>query len=162
MEKFKGFPAKMQFTPLPNVFFSSLLPQIGDIAELKTTLHILGALYRKRGYPRFVPYSQLLANRSLMSSLSGLPPDFVYLVWARLRARSPLQLIPRAPPGMRTSRLLCIVARGIAPHHHRRRVPQQELHIYLSRLTLYRPGSEGVAELVGMHMRDPRPLRQPP
>jgi DnaD/phage-associated family protein len=71
MEQFKGFPARMQFTPLPNVFFTTLLPQISDIAELKTTLHVFGALYRKRGYPRFVSYSELLANKSLMSSLSG-------------------------------------------------------------------------------------------
>jgi DNA replication protein len=79
MAQFKGFPAKMQFTPVPNVFFSTLLPQIGDIAELKTTLHVLGTLYRKRGYPRFVSYSELLANKSLRSSLSGTaaPPEQV-------------------------------------------------------------------------------------
>jgi len=69
MEQFKGFPAKMQFTPLPNFFFSTLLPQISDIAELKTTLHIFEALYHKRGYPRFVTYRELLANTSLISSL---------------------------------------------------------------------------------------------
>ncbi len=68
MEKFRGFPAKMQFTPLPNLFFSSLLPQISDIIELKTTLHILWALYHKRGYPRFITYGELLSNTSLMSS----------------------------------------------------------------------------------------------
>jgi len=69
MEQFKGFPAKMQFTPVPNLFFSRLLPQISDMAELKTTLHILETLYHKRGYPRFVTYGELLANKSLMSSL---------------------------------------------------------------------------------------------
>ncbi len=68
MEQFKGFPAKMQFTPLPNLFFSRLLPQISDIIELKTTLHILWALYHKRGYPRFITYRELLSNTSLMSS----------------------------------------------------------------------------------------------
>jgi len=68
MEQFKGFPAKMQFTPLPNLFFSSLLPQITDIAELKTTLHIFWSLYGKRGYPRFTTYQELLSNKSLMSS----------------------------------------------------------------------------------------------
>ena len=79
MKQFTGFPAKMQFTPLPNVFFSSLLPQISDIAELKTTLHTLGALYRKRGYPRFVTYRELLANTSLITSLreGGKPPGEV-------------------------------------------------------------------------------------
>ncbi len=71
MKKFSGFPARMEFTPLPNLFFSSLLPQIGDIAELKTTLHVRAVLYRKRGYPRFVTYSELLGNASLMSSLKG-------------------------------------------------------------------------------------------
>ncbi len=70
MIPFKGFPARMQFTPLPNVFFSTLLPQISDIAELKTTLHIFAALYRKQGYPRFVTCGELLRNKSLMSSLS--------------------------------------------------------------------------------------------
>ncbi len=69
MEQFKGFPAKMQFTPLPNLFFSTLLPQINDITELKTTLHIFGTLYRKRGYPRFVSYRELLSDKSLVSSL---------------------------------------------------------------------------------------------
>jgi DnaD/phage-associated family protein len=69
----------MQFTPLPNVFLSTLLPQISDIAELKTTLHFLGMLYRKRGYPRFVAYSELLGNKSLISSLreSGEPLEQV-------------------------------------------------------------------------------------
>jgi DnaD/phage-associated family protein len=79
MKKFSGFPARMEFTSIPNVFFSSLLPQITDIAELKTTLHVLAALYRKRGYPRFVTYSELLGNAGLMSSLKGAgePPDEV-------------------------------------------------------------------------------------
>ncbi len=69
MKQFSGFPAKMQFTPIPNVFFSNLLPQISDIAELKTTLHIFGSLYGKRGYPRFTTYRELSGNASLMSSL---------------------------------------------------------------------------------------------
>lgn len=55
MKQFSGFPAKMQFTPVPNSFFSTLLPQISDIAELKTTLHIFRALYHKRGYPDLPP-----------------------------------------------------------------------------------------------------------
>jgi DNA replication protein len=69
MEQFKGFPAKSQFTAVPNAFFSVLLPQISDIAELKVTLHIFQTLYSKRGYPRFTSYQELLGNKSLMSSL---------------------------------------------------------------------------------------------
>ena len=69
MKQFQGFPARMQFTSIPNLFFSTLLPQIGDISELKTILHIFETLYRKRGYPRFVTYRELLGNKSLMTSL---------------------------------------------------------------------------------------------
>ncbi len=70
MKQFSGFPARMQFTSIPNVFFSRLLPQISDTAELKTTLHIFWSLYHKRGYPRFITYTELLGNTGLMSSLT--------------------------------------------------------------------------------------------
>ncbi len=77
MKQFDGFPAKMEFTPLPNLLFSTLLPQINDISELKITLPIFEGLYRKRGYPRFVTYRELLGNTSLMSSLreTTKPPE---------------------------------------------------------------------------------------
>jgi DNA replication protein len=79
MEQFKGFPAKMKFTAVPDFFFSRLLPQISDIAELKTTLHIFQTLYHKRGYPRFTTYRELWGNKSLKSSFKGAarPPDEV-------------------------------------------------------------------------------------
>jgi len=79
MKQFNGFPARTEFTPLPNVFFSSLLPQIDDIAELKTTLHVMAMLYRKKGYPRYVTCGELLKNSGLMNSLKGMsePPDRV-------------------------------------------------------------------------------------
>ncbi|MFC1873929.1 DnaD domain-containing protein [Chloroflexota bacterium] len=77
MEKFKGFPPRARFTPIPDLFFSNLLPQISDMAELKTTLHILWTLYRKRGYPRFVTYRELAGSTVLMSVLRGedRPPN---------------------------------------------------------------------------------------
>ncbi len=77
MKEFSGFPARMEFTPIPNLFLSSLLPEISDIAELKTTLSALGALYHKHGYPRFVTYRELQGNISLIRSLknSEMPPD---------------------------------------------------------------------------------------
>ena len=71
MNQFQGFPARMEFTPIPNVFFSNLLPQINDIAELKTTFHVLALLYRKKGYPRFVSYSELKDDVNLVRSLNG-------------------------------------------------------------------------------------------
>jgi len=69
MKEFQGFPARMDFTSIPNVFFSSLLPRITDMAELKTTLHVMAALYRKKGHPRYVSYGELLGNAGLMDSL---------------------------------------------------------------------------------------------
>jgi len=71
MEQFKGFPSKMKFTAVPDFFLSKVLPQMSDMAELKTTLHIFQALYHKRGYPRFATYKELAGNKSLMSSLKG-------------------------------------------------------------------------------------------
>jgi len=61
----------MKFTAVPDFFLSKLLPQISDIAELKTTLHIFQVLYHKRGYPRLTTYKELAGNKSLMSSLKG-------------------------------------------------------------------------------------------
>jgi len=72
MKQFKGFPARMEFAPLPSYFFSTLLPQISDMSELKATLYVLAMLYHKRGYPRFISYRELLGNTSLMSSLGGM------------------------------------------------------------------------------------------
>jgi DNA replication protein len=71
MKKFTGFPAKMQFIPLPAVFFSTLLSQISNMAELKVTLYIFAALYRKKGYPRCVSRRELEGKDTLMQCLSG-------------------------------------------------------------------------------------------
>jgi len=69
MKPFAGFPAKMEFTPIPNLFLSYLMHQISDINELKTTLHIFMSIYVKKGYPRFTSLGELLSNTSLMKDL---------------------------------------------------------------------------------------------
>ncbi len=72
MKQFTGFPSgRVEFTPIPNIFFSALLNEITDMAELKTTLHVIAALYRKKGYPRFVSFGDLLENAGLMQSLQS-------------------------------------------------------------------------------------------
>jgi DnaD/phage-associated family protein len=76
MRDFPGFPQKMRFTPIPNMFFSELMPHIEDISELKVTLYIFWTLYHRRGYPRFITLSELLSDATLISSLKGeQPPD---------------------------------------------------------------------------------------
>jgi DNA replication protein len=70
MKRFGGFPAQMQFTAIPDMFFSHLMPEITDIAELKTTLVVLYLLYKKRGYPRFTTFNELAGHTGLMKSLT--------------------------------------------------------------------------------------------
>ncbi len=81
MTQFQGFPSggKVEYAAIPKIFFSRLLPQITDMAELKTTLHIIPALYVKKGFPRFVSFSELLGNSDLMAGLksSGGQPEQV-------------------------------------------------------------------------------------
>ena len=76
---FTGFPARIDFTPIPNLFFSQLLPGIDDLAELKTTLHVFAATYRKKGSPQFVSFKELLSNASLMEGVKcvGKAPEVV-------------------------------------------------------------------------------------
>ena len=56
---------EVQFTSLPNVFFTRLMPKIQDIAELKATLCVLYLLNRRREYPRFVTLAELLSHSDL-------------------------------------------------------------------------------------------------
>lgn len=73
MTEFQGFPAggRVAYTSIPDMFFSALLPQITDLAELKVTLHIISLLYHKKGYPRFVSESELLGNPAVMEGIKG-------------------------------------------------------------------------------------------
>ncbi len=69
-EPFAGFPAgRLSFTPLPSVFFSRLLPQIDDLAELKVTLHLFWLLHRKKGEARYVRREELAGDRTLLGGL---------------------------------------------------------------------------------------------
>ncbi len=65
MKPFQGFPAKTGYTPLPNPFFTSLLPDIEDLAELRVSLHLFRLLYQKRGYPRFVTLGEVVQEPGL-------------------------------------------------------------------------------------------------
>jgi DNA replication protein len=79
MKEFRGFPTKTKYTPIPNVFFSAVLPEVDDLAELKVTLHIMWAVYQKRGYPRFVSYRELLSSHVLMNGIvnNGSPSQLL-------------------------------------------------------------------------------------
>jgi len=73
MRAFPGFPSgKLAYTPLPDLFFSELLPLIDDLAELKVTLHVFWLLYHKKGFPRYVTLHELLGDSVLLRGLQSL------------------------------------------------------------------------------------------
>ncbi len=70
MTLFAGFPSgKNPYVPVPDVFFTQLLPEIEDTAELKVTLHLFWLLAQKQGDPRCVSERELVADRVLLHSL---------------------------------------------------------------------------------------------
>src|SRR2546427_2844584 len=70
MTLFAGFPSgKNPYVPVPEVFFTVLLPEIEDGAELKVTLHLFWLLAQKQGNPRCVSDHELLADHVLLRSL---------------------------------------------------------------------------------------------
>ena len=77
---FGGFPRGVRYVPVPSPVLGELLTQIDDLAELKCVLRVIWLLQRKRGSPRFVTLSEVLADRTLAAALSpdGAPdPDAV-------------------------------------------------------------------------------------
>jgi len=94
MTGFPGFPAgRTRFTPLPDMFFSHLLPAIDDLAELKVTLHLFWKLNRKKGYPRCVAVEELLHDGTLLRGLRAPgrdPKDVLHEALERAVARGTL------------------------------------------------------------------------
>jgi DnaD/phage-associated family protein len=82
---FTGFPARARQTPLPNLFFTEVLPNIDDLAELKVTLHLFSRLSWKKGPIRFVTLKELSGDLGLMSSLSTGEGDPLALLEGGLR-----------------------------------------------------------------------------
>ena len=68
-KKFPGFSAVAKSTPLPDDFFSRVLPQIQDIAELKVTLRIFYLVHHRQGNPGFVTFSELLSDSVIMAGM---------------------------------------------------------------------------------------------
>jgi DnaD/phage-associated family protein len=70
MTAFTGFPGgKNPYVPVPEVFFTVLLPEIEDTAELKVTLHLFWLLAQKQGNPRCVSDRELMGDRVLLRGL---------------------------------------------------------------------------------------------
>jgi DNA replication protein len=70
MKMFAGFPSgKNPYVPVPEAFFTHILPQIQDNAELKVTLHLFWLLAKKQNQLRCISDTELQQDQLLLRSL---------------------------------------------------------------------------------------------
>jgi DnaD/phage-associated family protein len=73
--EFKGFPPRPDVTPLPNIFFSEVLPRMESPAEIKVVMQVFFLLSRKKGYPRFISFEELRNDPVLVKGLGSYSGD---------------------------------------------------------------------------------------
>ena len=71
-DQFAGFPTSARATPVPNLFFSRLLPGIEKAEELVVTLYFFYAQGLQRRSPPFVTRRELAADGALVTALANL------------------------------------------------------------------------------------------
>ena len=72
MQGFPGFPdGKQRLTPIPNLFFSDLLPSIDNLAELKVTLYAFWALGQREGDVRYLRLPDFMNDPVLLKAMGG-------------------------------------------------------------------------------------------
>lgn len=70
-QAFSGFPSgKVRFTRIPGPFFSELLPQIDNLAELKVTLYAFWKLDRMEGETRYLQLEDFSEDKIFMQGLA--------------------------------------------------------------------------------------------
>jgi len=73
MEGFAGFPAgKLANTPVPNLFFTELLPSVDHLTELKVTLYLFWLIGRKQGALRYARLDELRQDERLLAGLESV------------------------------------------------------------------------------------------
>ena len=70
--RFAGFPSSGRATPVPNLFFARLLPDIDKAEELLVTLYIFYIQGLQRRSPFFVTGSEMAADGALVRALANL------------------------------------------------------------------------------------------
>ncbi|MBZ0292345.1 MAG: DnaD domain protein [Anaerolineae bacterium] len=76
MKQFRGFRSGQQKNIwMPEAFFTELLPEIDDLAELKITLFSFWALQHQEGDFRYLTMRDFRQNKALMSGLARLSPE---------------------------------------------------------------------------------------
>jgi len=72
MYLFKGFPeGKAHLTPLPGLFFTDLLPEIGHLGELKIILYAFWRLDHMEGTFRYLRRADFSGDAKFMSGMGG-------------------------------------------------------------------------------------------
>jgi DNA replication protein len=67
---FSGFPeGKAKSTPIPNLFFSELLPAIDHLGEFKISMYAFWALAQREGRFRYLSREQIAGDELFMESL---------------------------------------------------------------------------------------------
>jgi DNA replication protein len=66
---FTGIPDRAEVTPLPDIFFTEAIACMDDVNELKLVLHILWLWKRRKGYPRYITFTELKSDTILMNTL---------------------------------------------------------------------------------------------
>lgn len=78
MAAFKGFPeGRVRHTPIPEPFFSELLVEIDDLAELKLTVYVFWRLNRIEGVFRYLQREDFLGDTGFMQALSSRPGEAI-------------------------------------------------------------------------------------
>lgn len=91
---FTGFPAgNLKATAVPNIFFSTLLPTIDSLPSLKLILCVFWRLQQKRGYPRFVTLSEMVADAVRLGVVEDADPQRVDTVKALLQMAVDRQIL---------------------------------------------------------------------
>jgi DnaD/phage-associated family protein len=78
MKGFAGFPVgKQAYTPVPNLFFTEVLPGIDHVGELKVTLYVFWRLALEGGERPYVSGRALAADGRLLGGLpaGGMSPE---------------------------------------------------------------------------------------
>jgi DNA replication protein len=74
MKGFPGFPeGKLRLTPIPNLFFSDLLPNIDNLSEMKVTLYAFWGLTQKEGPVRYLRLADFLNDDEFMKGMGATP-----------------------------------------------------------------------------------------
>ncbi len=69
---FSGFPAgKVPLTPIPDPFFSDLLPRIDHLGELKVALYVFWRLNRMEGVFRYLRRADIAADEAFMRGMGA-------------------------------------------------------------------------------------------